>query len=929
MSSGKNLSVLNCCHRILMVGFVVLLACSVGSRVSRALEVAELAGWWIAVDDALPKLWMQGAIAPTEEILQIAPDGRVANRIMNLQVQDACSESKVCSDLAPIATAQAQTSGNHLNFTNVEPSNVRLDSVAGTLLIRQEAVTSVSDWTVTVERGRLRLRSAVPDKVRNFVRIDPDRLRSIYAGFLLSKKPAKESWRCFFANATAGDPGFALLHKNRSYRRPEFVDRYLKMAAYIVAIRSALASNTATDNNDRQQVLSADVSLVQSLGDRPLSFETRKTLQAVLTYIDEHRAALFAFNTASAKLAAAKSKVVSATREIAELEGAAKAATEFVEAAERDMTAAAADHNRIQASANWQSKAAQEAYANAKRAIAVAAQEQNVSTISTAAAEAARLRAATQQKKTDAISALANDYKERHDDAAHALAEQNRTIEQAKSKAAAEQEKATAAAKVAADLQKQADLANAAVESVRNEYEAAKIAAARQQQKSSNLGAAVQALSDAVVASQKAAEGADVLLRSTSTQEPTNTKENGSGEPADNGSNAAIDHSMDSDGTQKELTEASTRLRSILKATIEDRDSAASEVGAAKVLTSELTQKATELESRLAQVVEVATSAQTTANNAKSEADKAALQALQAVGGVREAERQAARISQALVATAAARDISEAEVRSEAVRAADFKSAAEAEATRAHDALARAQAAAEARNKAVGISNEAVAEATRWIDLARQAGPRLTAAEGRAKSARAAAQKLDDQSKLAAEASVKAEAEYRAASGNLAEAEKTLKAVAARQPKSDGLIAITDKDIAALVQVLDEGRDGDRLFCQNGEASMMTAMPADRSVTKPAHASAVRPRSPAEPVATDADPHRTPRTEQSHANRPEKRKTKSAGAESKKPKADKTDSKNAKLHKPDVKKSQKKNNRTEHFRKGQAAASNKPSNKKN
>src|SRR3990167_7502216 len=74
---------------------------------ARAMEAGHLAGWWIAIDDVLPTLWKQGAIAPMEEIVQINPDGSVSNRVMNFWAgsHQACFEGKVCSDMPAIAAA--------------------------------------------------------------------------------------------------------------------------------------------------------------------------------------------------------------------------------------------------------------------------------------------------------------------------------------------------------------------------------------------------------------------------------------------------------------------------------------------------------------------------------------------------------------------------------------------------------------------------------------------------------------------------------------------------------------------------------------------------------------------------------------------------------------------------------------------------------
>ncbi len=158
---------------------------------ARAMEAGHLAGWWIAIDDVLPTLWKQGAIAPMDEIVQIDPDGSVSDRVMNFWAgsHQACIEGKVCSDMPAVAAARLRVTGNLVSFTDVTPANDRLDSVAGTLLIRQVAVTATPEWMATVDGERLTLRAIGTPKVRTLVRIEPDRLRRIYAGMRVSNWP--------------------------------------------------------------------------------------------------------------------------------------------------------------------------------------------------------------------------------------------------------------------------------------------------------------------------------------------------------------------------------------------------------------------------------------------------------------------------------------------------------------------------------------------------------------------------------------------------------------------------------------------------------------------------------------------------------------------------------------------------------------------
>ena len=378
----------------LVVTVALLTAGSVASRPSHAVELPQVAGWWIAIDDALPRLWKLGAIVPMEEILQIDANGNVADRILNLRAATpkACADGRACGDLPALAAARLQVSGNSFAFTDVAVSNARLDSVAGTLLIRQEAVTTTPEWTVTIEGERMTLRATATGKVRNLVRVDPDRLRGVYAGMLASNWPAEESWRCFLGNAMSNEPAFAPLRASRSYRRPGFVDRYLKFASYIVAIRSALAFDGASEELRRQRAVGPDKSMVEPLDKigQPLSADDRQRLSAVLTYIDQHRRTMVAFNAASAKAAATKSQASANGWEAANREAAAKGTTEMANAAESKSASAAADHERIQAASAFQTQAAREAYAAAKEAMAAVALKESAGAVAAAGSEAAR-----------------------------------------------------------------------------------------------------------------------------------------------------------------------------------------------------------------------------------------------------------------------------------------------------------------------------------------------------------------------------------------------------------------------------------------------------------------------------------------------------------------------------------------------------------
>ena len=155
---------------------------------AKALETSDLVGWWIALDDTLPKLWKQGAIKAQDQVVQINADGTVSDRMMNFWAggAQACLEGKVCSDLPELATAKIAVNSNRVSFSEVKPTQARVDSVAGNLLVRQETVTAIPEWTATLDGQRLTLRATGVTKVRTLVRIDPDRLRRLHAGMRTS-----------------------------------------------------------------------------------------------------------------------------------------------------------------------------------------------------------------------------------------------------------------------------------------------------------------------------------------------------------------------------------------------------------------------------------------------------------------------------------------------------------------------------------------------------------------------------------------------------------------------------------------------------------------------------------------------------------------------------------------------------------------------
>ncbi len=107
---------------------------------AHAVELRDLAGWWIAVDDTFPKHWKARSIAPMEEVLQINPDGRVTNRVMNFWAgsHQACFENKVCSDLPQISNSRLRIAGTRIGFQTTVATTARLDTNSGDALVRRD-----------------------------------------------------------------------------------------------------------------------------------------------------------------------------------------------------------------------------------------------------------------------------------------------------------------------------------------------------------------------------------------------------------------------------------------------------------------------------------------------------------------------------------------------------------------------------------------------------------------------------------------------------------------------------------------------------------------------------------------------------------------------------------------------------------------------
>jgi hypothetical protein len=788
---------------------------------AKALETSDLVGWWIALDDTLPKLWKQGAIKAQDQVVQINSDGTVSDRVMNFWAggAQACLEGKVCSDLPELATAKIAVNSNRVSFSEVTPTQARVDSVAGNLLIRQEAVTAIPEWTAQLDGQRLTLRATGSAKVRTLVRIEPDRLRRLHAGMRASAWSPEDHWRCFLVNATARDGAFAALRSGRSARAPEFLDRYLKLASYMAALRSAAGlPGDAIDETTKAALAATPPEELMPLSfdgvSRTPSAEDKQRYTSVLAYIDQHTKATVALNAATATATAARARAAAAAREAAGKETAAQSASAAATAAEAKVAAASAEHERIRAQGGQQAQSARDAAAAAKAAESLAARKENASNAAARSAEAIRRVALAQQRKAHGARAYAVDLQQRHKDALREEVEQKQLAEQASAAIEPQKQKAATAASAAAEYQMKADEARFAADTLRRKYEAVRLAAVQQQQKGNLMAASAQAFAGSVAEAQKASEATAALI------------DKGKARTVADASGASAADAALIDETVRETSGIAAALAETLNTAIAALNRANDDAQVAWAKTVEMVGAAQAMEKQAAEAIEAATAAQKLADEAKAEAETAAREVGRLMALARNAEIRAGEGAEATKAAEAAYRASELEAEAEEKQAAEFSAASEAIAKKARDALAAAQAAVATRMQAAREAEDGIAEATRSTETLRRAAAALAAAQEAAKQADAVAQDRAAQFQAASQASEHTAAEAKVASDAESTLADVVRAVAAAQPKGPGLLVIATADITALAHVIGESNEGKRLFCRGQTAAAEPAIAA-------------------------------------------------------------------------------------------------------
>jgi hypothetical protein len=226
-------------NRSFVAGLVVLIAftCGLAVRITEAAEAivpSALAGWWLAIDQVEPQLWAAN-LWPVEELLVIDASGTAETRFMTFVPVNVtgCLHLNACSDAPVVQRSTLEIAGDLIAFdapVPVEGGNRRIMDP------RRQAtsVTSAPVWRASLSGGGAMLlldqvEGALPRRI--FAHVDPIRLGRLRAGFLRTEAGVVQSWRCYLAHATVGDPAFLPIFRGE-HPQPAWLDAYLTAASY-------------------------------------------------------------------------------------------------------------------------------------------------------------------------------------------------------------------------------------------------------------------------------------------------------------------------------------------------------------------------------------------------------------------------------------------------------------------------------------------------------------------------------------------------------------------------------------------------------------------------------------------------------------------------------------------------------------------------
>jgi hypothetical protein len=162
---------------------------------------------------------------------------------------------------------------------------------AAEVIVRRSAATSLLLWSVdTFERG-LSIRSKDGIVTRRLVRIDPDYLQRLRAGFLQSNPAWRHNWPCYLANATANSPAFKSLRTlYPQAAAPDYIGDYIRSSSYVQTLRAASLRPVPDDPNPERHRAAMPIEqiIIEPFDDisTPSSYVEKQLLAARLKFIE-------------------------------------------------------------------------------------------------------------------------------------------------------------------------------------------------------------------------------------------------------------------------------------------------------------------------------------------------------------------------------------------------------------------------------------------------------------------------------------------------------------------------------------------------------------------------------------------------------------------------------------------------------------------
>jgi hypothetical protein len=203
-----------------------------------------LAGWWVALDDALGSMTERGLVARTQELLIVDRDGRATGALLaGMTAFDNCVLMGQCESPVRVISGSLDPVPGHLALRQridhpIGPfaDDVRSDrDIVASVRARMSLGGGTRAIALTHGGAQLVIEAGAGADRRVFARIEPGRLRGLWSIFRASGQPTNPAWRCLLAHATAGEPAFRPLH-GRFERVPERIDAAARAAIAIARV---------------------------------------------------------------------------------------------------------------------------------------------------------------------------------------------------------------------------------------------------------------------------------------------------------------------------------------------------------------------------------------------------------------------------------------------------------------------------------------------------------------------------------------------------------------------------------------------------------------------------------------------------------------------------------------------------------------------